>query len=197
MLNATSINLDVLETVIIPRLIDCLITRSGLVPPVECTLALHDVLHVAKQIREVGMPRYSTLFKFERMNLFLKRLCRNSAAGLASIAKNYAEGENLVMSMGLDLHNVRQMYKMNKYTPPGASSPLKDISQSLKAIHIDYDGNVPTMYDIPNCNMMELRGKCEQVQMTKEDFNTLVMNIIDNIDETSTLFWLHGRYLRY
>ena len=143
------------------------------------------------------MPRYSTLFKFERMNLFLKRLCRNKAAGLASIVKNYTEGENLVMGMGLDFTNIKRMYTMNKYTPPGASSPLKDISQCLKAIHVDYDGNVPTIYDIPNCNMMELRGQCTAENMTKEDFNILLMDVVDNIDDNSTLFWLHGRYLRY
>ena len=197
LLNASSINIQVLETVIIPRLIDCLITRSGLVPPVECTLALHDVLHVAQQIREVGMPRYSTLFKFERMNLFLKRLCRNKAAGLASIVKNYAEGEQLVMGMGLDFKNIKRMYSMNKYTPPGASTPLKDISHCLKAIHVDYDGNVPTIYDIPNCNMMELRGQATAEHMTTANFNILLMDVVDNIDQNSTLFWLHGRYLRY
>jgi hypothetical protein len=63
-------------------LIDNLIKRSGLVPPSECTTTLHELLHVCDQVQMIGAPRYSTLYKFEKVNKLLKSFCFNKAKGV-------------------------------------------------------------------------------------------------------------------
>ena len=81
-LNATRLNAQKVQTVIKPRLISALVERCGLLPPSECMLTLHEVIHVCDQVIEVGAPRVSTLYKFERMNHVLKEMLQNSAKGL-------------------------------------------------------------------------------------------------------------------
>ena len=71
------------------ELINVLIEHSSLFPPTECTYTLHEIVHIIKQIKDIGPPRYSTLFKFERVNLFIKRMIKNRNHSLASITKNY------------------------------------------------------------------------------------------------------------
>ena len=72
------------------ELINILIEHSSLFPPTECTYTLHEIVHIIKQIKDIGPPRYSTLFKFERVNLFIKRMIKNRNHSLASITKNYS-----------------------------------------------------------------------------------------------------------
>ena len=64
------------------NLIEMLILRSGLVPPSECTITLHELVHVCDQVQEIGAPRYSTIYKFEKVNHLLKSLCMNKAKGI-------------------------------------------------------------------------------------------------------------------
>ena len=78
-------SLQLLET----ELINILVEHSSMFPPTEQTYTLHELVHILKQIPIVGPPRYSTLFKFERVNLFLKRMVKNRNYSLASITKNY------------------------------------------------------------------------------------------------------------
>jgi hypothetical protein len=67
--------------VIKPKLVALLVARAGLLPPSECMLTLHEILHICDQVVEVGVPRMSSLYKFERMNLVLKKLLKNAAQG--------------------------------------------------------------------------------------------------------------------
>ena len=78
-------SLPTLET----ELINVLIEHCSLFPPCEATYTLHELVHIVKQIYEIGPPRYSTLFKFERVNLFLKRMIKNKNVSLPSMVKNY------------------------------------------------------------------------------------------------------------
>ena len=57
---------------------DCLIEHAALFPPSESTYALHELIHCCSQIDEIGPPRFNCLFMFERVNLFLKRMVKNS-----------------------------------------------------------------------------------------------------------------------
>ena len=82
-LNATRLNAQRVQNVLRPRLISALVERCGLLPPSECMLTLHEVIHVCDQVIEVGAPRVSTLYKFERMNHVLKEMLKNSAKGLS------------------------------------------------------------------------------------------------------------------
>ena len=72
------------------NLLRSIIKLSGLVPPSESTMTIHELIHIHQQIFDQGAPRFSTLFKFERMNLFLKVLLKNNAAGNLLYLYRYA-----------------------------------------------------------------------------------------------------------
>jgi hypothetical protein len=80
-LNSSRIHGPTLKTVVYPRLIDALIKRSGLVPPSECCVTLHEMIHICEQVHEIGNPRNSLLYKFEKMNKVLKSFLNNNAKG--------------------------------------------------------------------------------------------------------------------
>ena len=80
-LNSNRIHGPTLKKVIYPKLINALIRRSGLVPPSECCVTLHEMMHICEQVHEVGNPRNSMLYKFEKMNKVLKSFLLNQAKG--------------------------------------------------------------------------------------------------------------------
>ena len=80
-LNSNRLHVPTVMGELYTGLIDNLIKRSGLVPPRECTTTLHELLHVCDQVQMIGAPRYSTLYKFEKVNKLLKSFCFNKAKG--------------------------------------------------------------------------------------------------------------------
>jgi len=61
-LNATRLNAAKVMQDLKPRLINAMAQRSGLLPPTECMITLHELLHVCdEQVSEVGAPRVSSL----------------------------------------------------------------------------------------------------------------------------------------
>jgi hypothetical protein len=63
------------------QLIDALVLRSGLVPPSECCVTLHELIHICEQVTDVGPPRHSTLYKLEKMNKVMMLFVQNQAKG--------------------------------------------------------------------------------------------------------------------
>ena len=53
-----------------------------MMPPSEATMTFHELFHIVNQREDVGCPRHSTLYKFERMNKVLKRNLKNTAKGM-------------------------------------------------------------------------------------------------------------------
>jgi len=82
MLHSSTLRVDKFNEDFILRLQDALVRRSGLMPPSESTMTLHELMHTCHQVLEQGVTRVSTLFKFERVNHFLKTLLQNKAAGM-------------------------------------------------------------------------------------------------------------------
>ena len=80
-LNANNLHGPTMQHKILPRLIDALIIRSGLVPPSECCVTLHEMMHVCEQVLQIGTPRNSLLYKFEKLNKILKGFLQNAAKG--------------------------------------------------------------------------------------------------------------------
>ena len=78
-LNSSKLHGPTIKDKVYPRLIDALIKRSGLIPPSESCVTLHEFLHVCEQVHEIGVARSSTLYKFEKMNKILKGLGQNTA----------------------------------------------------------------------------------------------------------------------
>jgi len=71
-------------------LIDILIRHSAYFPPTEQTYALHEIIHITEHIDLLGPPLYSSMYMYERLNLFLKRLNKNKNNSFPSIVRNYA-----------------------------------------------------------------------------------------------------------
>ena len=82
LLNSSSLKVDKYNDDFMTRLLDAIILRSGLMPPTESTMTLHELLHTCDQVLEQGVTRVSTLYKFERVNHFLKTLLQNNASGI-------------------------------------------------------------------------------------------------------------------
>jgi len=89
MLNSSSLKVDKFNEDFMLMLLDAVILRSGLMPPTECTMTLHELIHTCDQVLEQGVNRVSTLYKFERVNHFLKTLLQNSAAGTITLLDNF------------------------------------------------------------------------------------------------------------
>ena len=82
MLNSSSLKVDKYDKNFMKRLLDAIVKRSGFMPPTESTMTLHELLHTCDQVLEQGVTRVSTLYKFERVNHFLKTLLQNKATGM-------------------------------------------------------------------------------------------------------------------
>lgn len=81
--NASAIHGPSVESVLWPALLKALVYRSGLVPPAECCITLHELVHICQQINECGLPRQSSLFKFEKVNKNLKGNLTNPGKGMS------------------------------------------------------------------------------------------------------------------
>jgi hypothetical protein len=82
MLNCSRMTGAYYATDVMSTLITKLVVRGGLVPPSECCVTLHELVHICEQVNEVGVPRHSTLYKFEKMNKVMKGFLKNQARGL-------------------------------------------------------------------------------------------------------------------
>jgi hypothetical protein len=80
-LNSSTLHLPLVENSIFPYLVSELTIREGFVPPSECCVTLHELIHCCQQVSEVGLCRHSTLYKFERVNKLMKHYVKNKAKG--------------------------------------------------------------------------------------------------------------------
>ena len=83
-LNSNKLHLPAIKDRIFNELIELLVVRSGLVPPSECPITLHELVHVIDQVDEIGTPRYHAIYKFEKVNKILKKFNFNVAKGLTN-----------------------------------------------------------------------------------------------------------------
>ncbi len=136
---------------------DCLIEHAALFPPSECTYALHELIHVGTQIIKVGPPRFNSLFMFERVNLFLKRMIKNKNSHAASIIKAYAKEEFITQIVGFNFQRLVKIINTLSCMPSNYNL-VKKILSSFNNIHVDRDAGKYVIYSIPNCRVHELRG---------------------------------------
>lgn len=124
--------------------------------------------------------------------------CRLMYTGLASVMKNYAEHERIIMQMSLNLNDIDSLSAMNT----GQPSNMKDKSMDhyLKPIFAnnepDSDGSPPILYEISSSGIMELKGTPHRQDMSLSDFNSLLIaaanDIIDN--EDCAIVFFYNRY---
>jgi hypothetical protein len=147
---------------------NCLIEHAALFPPSECTYALHELIHVGAQIRITGPPRFNSLFMFERVNLFLKRMIKNKNSHSASIIKAYGKEEFITQIIGYKFDRLTKIIE-TLHCMPTNYNLVKKIISSFTNIHVSIDRGKYVIYSIPNCRVHELRGKelviyCSEVQ---------------------------------
>jgi hypothetical protein len=159
-----------------------MVDRIGFVPPCEATLPCHDICHIFAEIKSHGLIRYRNLFKFERMNSFMKQSLKNRAHGLASIMKNYDIHERSTMSSTLYLENVDKFHSLCRLHPTNGL-PFQSLSDYISSLHIEPPAETgedrTILYDIPSSNVMELRGVPFDVTLSTQDINYLLE---DNVD---------------
>lgn len=164
------------------KYISLMIDRCGLLPPSEMTLPCHDVCHLFEEIVTHGLPRYRNLFKFERMNSFMKQTLKNRAHGVASMMKNYNTHERNTMSGTLYLQNVAKFHSLCQLQPINGL-PFQSLSSYVSAVHVEppeETGEDRTiLYDVPSSNVIELRGHPFDVTLSYEEINFLLE---DNMD---------------
>ena len=160
--------------------------RFGYVPPSEATLPCHDICHIFSEIQTHGLIRYRNLFKFERMNSFMKQNLKNRAHGLASIMKNYNTHERSTMSGTLYLNNVVKFHALCRLHPVNGL-PYQSLSSYVSSIHVEppeETGEDRTiLYDIPSSNVIEFRGAPFNVTLSTEDINYLLLDNFDICNE--------------
>ena len=163
--------------------------RTGLVPPSECTITTHELLHLVDQCTMIGVPRFSNLFKFEKVNKFLKDMLKNVAKGFASIMKNYMLKEAIFLETALDVAHIQYINNLQKFLPRDVKS-MKHLNSYVNRIHVDNsdlpDGTKLTeMFDVENCNVMHLRGETRSDKFNTVLFSYLICNAMEYPDITS------------
>lgn len=186
------------------RFISLVVDRLGFVPACEATLPLHDICHIFDDISTHGLIRYRNLFKYERMNNFMKQLLKNRARGLASIMKNYNTHERTTMSGSIYLNNVVKFNSLCRYQPTNGL-PFHSLGSYINSIHVDVDPaddtgkEKATLYDIPSSNVIEFRGSAIDVTLSYEDINYLLAENVDvcYADGSSVLKFIMEGYYEY
>ena len=172
-----------------PTCYQLLARRTGLVPPSECTITTHELLHLVDQSTIIGVPRFSNLYKFEKVNKFLKEMLKNVAKGFASIMKNYMLKEAIFLETALDVAHVEYINNLQKFLPRDVKS-MKNLNSYVNRIHVDIsdlpDGlKLTEMYDIENCNVMHLRGETRSDKFNTVLFSYLICNAMEYPDITA------------
>ena len=112
----------------------------------------------------------------------------------ASIIKNYAEHEMITASLAYSIQNMEMVRNIAKFLPH-ESDVSQDTSGYLHALHVDYeDDGTPTLYDIPSCNLMELRGDFTDYKLSNAKFNQLLTRAVEDVDKHSMLALLRKDY---
>jgi hypothetical protein len=164
-LTSNSFELDKMN-ILGKSVVTSLAERGGLVPPSESTITLHELCHVTDQSTVIGCPRYNNLYKFEKVNKFLKNMLKNVAKGFASIIKNYMEKESIFFESALEFTEIENIQNFTKFLPQN-SLGMKSLSSYLQPLYVDYDDEEIIIYDIPNSNVVQLNGEIKTYKLNK------------------------------
>ena len=164
------------------RAIDILIKHSALFPPSESTYALHELIHVIEQTEFIGPPRYSSMFMFERANLYLKRMVKNRNHPFASLIKSYSAAEFVHQTIGYNFTKMLSLMKLFTYIPTDINL-IKKVLSSFNNIYIDRDNII---YCLPNIGVHTLKGNKYSTVLTTIDTNQLA-NALGNISREGSV----------
>jgi hypothetical protein len=167
-LQSGSMNLDNLQN-LRTRALDILIEHAALFPPSECTYALHEIVHVIEQIEQIGPPRYSTMFMYERVNLTLKRMVKNKNHPFASMINSYATAEFVTQSIGYNFTKMLSVMKLFSFIPTDVNL-IKKVLSSFQNLYVD---KANTIYCLPNLRVNALKGRIRAQPLSVKDQSEL------------------------
>ena len=98
--------------------------------------------------------------------------------------------------MILQLENLSKLKDIGLYQPCDKST-IFETTKFLQSIHVDYDNDIPCLYDVPSCPIIELRGNSFQINLKNEDMNMLLDYDINYCTEDTLLHFLSISYQIY
>lgn len=115
---------------------------------------------------------------------------------MASIMKNYSEHEQFIFNFSFSIKNMNNLRSIGNYIPAEVSV-LDGMLNHLHGVHVDMDDDVPSIYDVASCHIMELRGSREEVEFSRFEMHQLVMWQICEISLAPTDNLLASLYSTY
>ena len=104
--------------------------------------------------------------------------------GLASVLKNYAEHEKIIMQMSLTTRDIDSLAVMNSCQP--SNMKQKSMDHFLKKVFCvhsnDDDALSPILYETSSSGLTELRGHANHQIISMKDFNSLLYAAAKDID---------------
>lgn len=113
--------------------------------------------------------------------------------GLASINKNYILHEASTMTLSIYIKNIELLSKIGTFQPK-EHNIINDMSTYLNNIHVDYDDDIPTIYDVPNCSIFELRGVGKRIDLSSTEMNSLLIEAMEYMEEGNLLHLIKQTY---
>ena len=93
--------------------------------------------------------------------------------------------------MSLYLSNIKKLDNVGKFQ---LQNSTLDISHYLSNLHVDYDGEVPTIFDIPCSSIIELRGDTITINVSRQEISLLLDRAIPDVDHNTLLYHVYQMY---
>ena len=94
--------------------------------------------------------------------------------------------------MSLYLSNIKKLDNVGKFQ---LQNSTLDISHYLSNLHVDYDGEVPTIFDIPCSSIIELRGDTITINISRQEISLLLDRAITDVDHNTLLYHVYQMYV--
>lgn len=110
--------------------------------------------------------------------------------------ENFARKEQCIYNFSLSIDNIEKLRGIATYVPKELSVTDK-LTNYLHGIHVDYDGDTPHIYDVPNCSLMELRGNCVLKKICNRHLHGILMDMKQFVEADEPTSLLHHLYDSY
>lgn len=91
------------------------------------------------------------------------------------MAKNYSQKEQFKFNFCTSLQNLNKLRDIGTFVP-GDVNIMGGLCNFTHGIHVDFDKEVPTIYDVTYCNLTEFRGEVYEKEFSSYAMHQLLMN---------------------
>lgn len=96
--------------------------------------------------------------------------------------KNLSEHEQCIFNLSLHFCNIEKLKDIGTYVPKEISV-LGRLTNFLHGVHVDYDNDIPHIYDIANCSIMELRGGSFLKNICDRHLHDILMDMREDVTD--------------